>query len=128
MLWHVIQLIKLDTCSSVVYTSIHRAFTVFGPLLTVLLLHQRRTSDFWTQYVNNTMKSIQSIWMDVNLWSRHTEVSLRGHCSNGVVGLVYTLFSLDRVKFIEHWKTQENLVRWCKGMELLSSSSNTYFA
>ena len=79
------------------YRQLQQAFTAFGPLLTKPLLHKHRTFDPCNQYVNCIMKKMylvcyfyaSSKWMDVNPQSWDTAVSLPGHCSNGVVELVY---------------------------------------
>ena len=79
------------------FTLIRRAFTVFSPLLTVLQLHQCGKFDSSNQFVHRTLKNtyclvfyVHPIWiMDVNPRSRYTAVLLRGHCSNGAVGLQF---------------------------------------
>ena len=71
--------------------------SLFGPLLTVLPLHQRGASDSWNQYVNDTLKNTHGLALYMHptlmdgckpLISVHCGFA-SGHCSNGVVGLVY---------------------------------------
>ena len=83
-----------------VYTPIHQAFTVFGPLLMVLQLHYHWTSDSCNQYMNSTLKNTYCLafymhpkydWMwTPDLDTLDTTVSLWVHCSNGMIGFVYS--------------------------------------
>ena len=59
--------------------------TVFGNLLMESMLCYRGPFNSNNQYMNSTPKNIQEI--NMNSWSWYTEVLLRGHRSNGVVGV-----------------------------------------
>ena len=72
------------------HTKICRAFTIFGPLLTVLLVHQHWTIWFLKSICEWALiiwHSICILCMDVNPQSQYTSLLFGGHCSNSVVRL-----------------------------------------
>ena len=89
-------------------------FTLFGLLLTEPQLHQRGTCIWFLQLIcklNCTSKKMYCVlfyfyasskWMDVNPWFWDTAVLLSGHCSNGVLRLVYTILDNRALKNIHY--------------------------
>ena len=91
-----------------------RSVTVFGPLLMKPLLHMHGTFDSCNQYMNCISKMYCVLFLCIQQINAceppfsgrcsftsetlqfhfgYTAVSLWGHCSNGVVGLMYTLLT-----------------------------------
>ena len=100
-----------NVCVNPTNTRIRLAFTVFGRLLMEPLLHMYGTFDSFNQYLNCISKMYCVLFLCIQQMNgceppvsghcsftlrtlqfhfEDTAVSLRGHCSNGMVGLVYS--------------------------------------